>query len=370
MNLKPGHAGAENLCTMLDPGTDIAMPWPMALAVVLGCIALAVSFTRAWARRLRRRLRQRAQDLVRDLASYVGGRLTRHELRATAGDADSGTFWSALEPFAAALPRAEWLLLSKALAKNPHVVAEHRALRDDSPWRGELAARRLALVRSQGSRRVLRRAMVAGPELLSYACARALARYGDLRSLQWLLAHPDRLRRRSVKQWIALFELFGPAAFPQLMEGLRTLQGHPRIERAMMEALGGIGDLAATAELEKRLAAETVDMRVSAARALGRLRAVHSVSGLLGALRDPAWQVRAQAAWALGRTRAPLAAYNLAGRLTDESWWVRRHAAYALAELGEDGRTALDHAARTSDDRYARDIAQEVLAGGILGRTA
>jgi HEAT repeat protein len=138
----------------------------------------------------------------------------------------------------------------------------------------------------------------------------------------------------------------------------------------MVEALGGFGDLAATAELEKRLTADSVDMRVSAARALGRLRAAHCVSGLLSALKDPAWQVRAQAAWALGRARAPLAAYGLAGRLADESWWVRRHAAYALAELGEEGLAALDHASRTSDDRYARDIAQEVLSGGILHRSA
>lgn len=356
---------------MLDPGTDIAMPWAMAFAVILGCITLAVYFARAYARRQRRQLRQRARELARDFASYVDARLTIHELRETVGDVDAGTFWSALEPFALRLPRAEWLRLSRALAKNAHVRLEHRALRDDSPWRGELAARRLALVRSQASRRALRRALVAGPEMLSYSCARALARYGDLRALQWLLEHPDRLPRRSTKQWLALFEAFGPGAFPHLMEGLQRVGAdHPRIERAIVEGLGRIGDLAATAAIEKRLTAEAVEMRVAAARALGRMRAVTSVTGLIGALKDPAWQVRAQAAWALGRARAPLAVYPLAGRLTDTAWWVRRHAAYALAELGEEGIAALDHAARTSEDRYARDIASEVLGGGLVKRPA
>jgi len=356
---------------MLDPGTDIAMPWAMAFAVVLGCVTLAVYLARAYARRERRRLRQRAQDLARDFASFVDGRLGVHELREAVADADAGTFWSALEPFAVRLPRPEWLRLSKALARNAHVAMEHRALRDDSPWRGELAARRLALVRSQASRRVLRRALVAGPELLSYAAARALARYGDLRALQWLLEHPDRLRRRSAKQWMTLFEAFGPAAFTSLMDALQRLETEqPRIERAILEALGRIGDLAATAAIEKRLGAEAVDMRVAAARALGRMRAVHCVSGLIATLKDPAWQVRAQAAWALGRARAPLAVYPLSGRLTDSSWWVRRHAAYALGELGEEGIAALDHAARHSDDRYARDIAKEVLAGGLVKRRA
>jgi len=355
---------------MLDPGTDITMPWPMAFAVILGCITLAVYFARAWARRQRRRLRQKAQDLARDFASYVDGRITVHELRETVGDAESGTFWSALEPFASSLPRPEWLRLSKALAKNVHITAEQRALRDDSPWRGELAARRLALVRAQASRRALRKAMVGGPESLSHACARAMARFGDLRALEWLLAHPERLRRRSVKQWLALFEAFGPTAFGPLMDALPRCDDHPRIERAIMEALGQIGDLAAAAEIERRLTADAVDTRVAAARALGRMRAVHSVSGLQTALKDPAWQVRAQAAWALGRTRASLAVYALTGRLTDEAWWVRRHAAYALAQMGEEGIAALEHARTSSTDRYARDMAQEVLSAGRLRRSA
>jgi HEAT repeat protein len=355
---------------MLDPGSEITMPWPMAFAVILGCVTLAVYFARAYARRQRRRMRQRAQEFARTLAAYLDGKLTLQELRECAGDADTGTFWSALEPFAARMPRPEWLRLSKALAKIHHLAREQRALSDDSPWRGELAARRLSLVRAQTSRRALRKALVGGPELLSYACARALARYGDLRALEWLLAHPDRLRRRSAKQWLALLEAFGPQAFACLIENLPHLRDTQPVERAAIEALGRIGDVSAAAAIEKRLTADSVEVRVSAARALGRMRAAHCVSGLIAALRDATWQVRAQAAWALGRAQTPVAVYALTSRLTDEAWWVRRHAAYALAQLGEDGHTALAHAVQTSDDRYARDIAQEVLSGGILKRSA
>jgi hypothetical protein len=355
---------------MLDPGTEIIMPWGTALAVILGCAALAAFFARAWARRERRRMRQKAADLARDMAAFVDGQRTAHELREAAGDADARTFWSALEPFATRLPRPEWLQLSRALARDRHVEAEARALADDSPWRAELAARRLALVRSAAARRAMRRALAAGPELVSFACARALARYGDLRALGWLLAHPARLRRRSTRQWLALFEAFGAEAFPLLLASLRQVRDQTRLERALIEALGRIGDLSATAEIEKRLVSESVELRVSAARALGTMRAVHCVTGLLAALKDPAWQVRAQAAWALGRAQAPLAIYALAGRLSDASWWVRRHSAYALAELGEDGLAALAHAARTSDDPYARDIALEVLSGGGARRGA
>jgi HEAT repeat protein len=355
---------------MLDPGSELALPWPMAFAVLLGSVTLAVFFARAYARRERRQVRQRARDLQRDIAAYLDGRLGAHALREALADVDPGVFWSAIEAFAARLPRVEWLHFSKGLEKAPQLRAERRALHDDSPWRGELAARRLALVRSRASRTALRRAMVAGPELLSFACARALARYGDRRALRWLLDHPERLDRRSAKQWTALLGGFGPTAFPLLLAGLDHVKDRPALERAMVEALGQIGDPAAAAAIERRLAHGDMDMRVSAARALGRLRAVAFASGLIAALKDEAWQVRAQAAWALGQARAPIAVYALTSRLADRSWWVRRHAAYALAEFGEEGLAALNHAAQHSEDRYARDIAAEVLAGGMQQRVA
>lgn len=350
---------------MLDPGSELTLPWPMAFAVVLGCVTLAVYFSRAYARRERRRVRQRAHDLQRDLTAFVDGRLTRRELREAVDDVDSGVFWSAVEPFAAALPRPEWITLSRGLDRCPHLQIEQRALRDDSPWRGELAARRLGLVRTRPARSALRRALVAGTELLAFACARSLARYGDLRTLEWLLRHPGRLQRRTLKHWTGLLTAFGPAAYPQLAAGLDGAKDSLVLERAIVETLGHIGDLAAAAPIEKRLAHDDMGMRVSAARALGRLRSVQSATGLLQALKDDTWQVRAQAAWALGRARAPIAVYPLTGRLSDASWWVRRHSAYALAEMGEEGLAALRHAAAKSDDRYARDIAAEVLSGGV-----
>jgi HEAT repeat protein len=100
-------------------------------------------------------------------------------------------------------------------------------------------------------------------------------------------------------------------------------------------------------------------------RALGRLQAIESGMALLGALEDEAWQVRAQAARALGEIRATVAIAALSSRLTDSSWWVRHHAAYALQSLGHEGQAALRRIASSSDDAYARDMANEALAGGF-----
>src|SRR5262249_28811655 len=107
-----------------------------------------------------------------------------------------------------------------------------------------------------------------------------------------------------------------------------------------------------------------------AARALGRMRAAGSSSALVSALGDGAWPVRAQAAKALGMIGATNAVGALGTCLTDPVWWVRRHAAYALGGLGEGGQSALREIAARSDDRYAREMAQEVLSGGFHQRRA
>ena len=56
--------------------------------------------------------------------------------------------------------------------------------------------------------------------------------------------------------------------------------------------------------------------------------------------------------------------------MTDRSWWVRHHAAYALMELGDDGQAALRAIMATSNDPYARDMAQEALHGEMKRLTA
>ena len=344
---------------------SLILPWPMALAVILAFVSLAVYYTRAHARRLRRRIRQQARDLAREFTLYLDDKISAADLREASEDADPGSFWGALEPLAFKLPRQDWIKLSKALDRNRHSSDEKRALRDDSPWRAELATRRLSLLASPTSRKALRKALVSGPELVSFSAARALARYRDRRALAWLMEHPETLKRRSTRQWTTLLRLFGTGAYEQLVEGLDRIEDNPTLERALVEALGHVGDLAAASRIERRLQDSDMNMRAAASRALGRMRAIQCATSLLGALKDEQWEVRAQAAWALGRCRAPIAVYSLTTKLTDSSWWVRRHSAYALAEMGDDGREALLNVSENSTDRYARDMAQEALADGI-----
>lgn len=342
----------------------------LGAAVVFAVITVAFAVVRAAERRGRALARARSRGLATLFQAFLDGRVRAERVRAAVDRRGAAALWSALEPLAHRLERGQWGRLSEALAGNPHERAERRALREESPWRRELAARRLGLLVSPAARRALRRALARGPEPVSATAARSLGRYRDRAALGWILRHPQCLAHRTPRTRVAILAGFGRGALPRLARALRDGSPDAALERALTEVLGLGRHLPAAPDLERRLSAPDLERRVAAARALGRMRASQCGSALMAALRDEAWQVRAQAAWALGRTRVGLAVRVLAERLTDRSWWVRHHAAYALGELGEEGRAVLRQVASASPDPYARDIAREVLDGGFRARIA
>jgi len=345
---------------------DLTLPIPMAIAIVVGSMVIAGFVVRSIDRGRRRDLRRESQDLGRLLAAVLADRVAADDLRGAVDRVTAGTFWTALERVSLRLRYVSWLRLSRALEGNSHSRAERNALRDDSPWRRVLAARRLGLLRSERSRRALRRALVRGPEMVTIAAAASLARARDRGALRWLLSHPECLARRSPASLVGVLRAFGHAALPDLSAALAHGLDSHRLERAVIETLGLGGHHAARAALEERLTSGDLDLRVAAVRALGRIRSIESSTALLACLKDEAWQVRAQAARALGQVGAVIAVPVLATRVTDPSWWVRRHAAYALHELGHEGQTALRRVAETSSDTYAREMAREALEGGFV----
>lgn len=355
---------------MPSPLTSLATPWPAAIAIVLATIGLSSYAVRAHGRRLRRHGRRRHRALARAFHRFLDREESAARIMRAAEGADEGTYWTALETLSMGLKRGRWLRLSRALARSRHAAAERRALADDSPWRRALAARRLSLLRSRVSWRALRRALVRGPEMVTFAAAAALARYRDRGALRWLLTHEGALAHRHRNALVALLRAFGRPGLPVLERALERGIVDKRVELAVVDTLGLGGFSEAREALEHRLAVGDLDLRAASARALGLLRAVECTTSLIAALRDEAWQVRAQAARALGRVGAPLAVHALAARLTDPSWWVRHHTAYALKEMGEDGQVALRQVVASSPDPYARDMAHEALTGEARRHTA
>lgn len=354
---------------LADPRSS-AISQLVSVAIVLSAVVAALYAARVLGRQRRRRERQEWQSIARELRHHLRGSSSAERLARIAARAESGVFWTALERFALRARSSALRRLAAVLDRSPHVRLERQRLRDDSPWRRELAARRLGLLPSRRSCRALRRALVHGPEPVTLAAARALARHRDRASLRWWLRHPEALARRSRRALRELLEAFGHRGLPEIAAALESGIPHATLELAAIDVLGLGGYRGARDRFERLLVDGATERRIAAARALGELRAAECASALLVALRDEAWQVRAQAARALGRAGTPVAVTALAARLTDPSWWVRRHAAYALLEMGEAGRSALRHVVATTDDRYARDMAREALDGGIGRLTA
>jgi HEAT repeat protein len=83
-------------------------------------------------------------------------------------------------------------------------------------------------------------------------------------------------------------------------------------------------------------------------------------------LRHPRWHIRVQAASALGRLGAPGDEILLARLLSDEQWWVRYRAAQALASLPFLGAEDMRRIQAGQDDRFARDMLDQVIAEASL----
>jgi HEAT repeat protein len=343
------------------------VPAPLGiLLLVLATIGSATTMlwlaSRASKRSAREASRSRTAELLRVLTGRVAGHVPLASLRVAAREAAATQFWSAMETIAATLRRRERIELARTLVRNRHVLEERRALRTgETDARRELAARRLAMLPSQRHRPALRAALVRGPEPVRLAAARALASLRDQATLRWLCAHPGSLEGRPLPMLSGLLRAFGPGARASLIAELDRGITVPRFECAVLDVLGVTRCRSARERIETRLASHAIDVRVAAARALGRLEMGESIPGLMLALADPAWPVRAQAAQALGRLRAAPAVDALAEHVADPAWWVRRHAAHALAAIGPEGRDALCELVVRSADPYAREMAREAL---------
>jgi HEAT repeat protein len=328
--LKRSRRGAEN---HMMQGFLSLLAAVSAAILFFGLIAGALWLGRTRSRGDRQRAREQIAALIRVWREQSGPAGSAHAIRRQARAADEVAFWGALETLSFELDARAMRRLSNAVADLRHHRRERRALRDESPWRRELAARRLGLIHSPSSRRSLRDALEQGPELVAYTAAQSLARQRDARTLRWILDHPSYFASRAPRARTALLRAFGPGATALLAERLESGIGDQALERSVIERLGAAGHQPSGAAILRRLDSPTTDLRVAAARALGRLRLAEAAPALIRALTDDSWEVRAQAARSLGSLGDATAIRPLGGLLEDPEWWVRHHAAQSLAAL-------------------------------------
>jgi hypothetical protein len=164
------------------------------------------------------------------------------------------------------------------------------------------------------------------------------------------------------EQW-ALSHVAGilqPAAGPVARELAALL---PRLDAARLPRALRIAEALRVSlpagVLGAALRSESVPVLVAALRGVLQPDTIDDVRALL-AHHD--WQVRVQAARALGRIGERADAQQLLALLADPQWWVRYRAAQALVDLPALSRQDCESMCAALTDRFAADMLAQVLA--------
>ena len=143
-----------------------------------------------------------------------------------------------------------------------------------------------------------------------------------------------------------------------VLAGMLPRLGPARLPRALRIAEALRVELPAEA-LAAALASTDIAIVTAALRSVNSPLLQEPVRALLA---HEDWQVRVQAAKALGRIGQPPDVARLTALLADREWWVRYRAAQALVELPWLKRADLEALRASLEDRYAADMLAQVIA--------
>lgn len=180
------------------------------------------------------------------------------------------------------------------------------------------------------------------------------------------LLEGSRLPAGVVEEALLLLEDAAPAV---LLRIIVRPEAAPASVKAALDAAGRLKLLTFGEEVARFVDHPDAEVRAAALRALARLGYVpqEAEAGVVSALADEVEFVRihgARAATLLPEGAALPALREAAG---DPSWWVRRAAAESLAAMRGPGVAELRRVADDHPDRFAREMAQQVLRdAGLL----
>lgn len=189
--------------------------------------------------------------------------------------------------------------------------------------------------------------------------ARALGRVGDKDAVNPLSAAVVSNRSLPMRDVASALVLLEPDATPAIVAAAEGPEA--RVRSLAAEVLGLRGAVEAGDLLGALLTADpATEVRIRAARALGRIGVRSAVVPLVAALESSSPELRAVAARALGQIGAPDAVAPLLRCLTDPWHRVRSNAAESLATLGPPGLAALNGVVEADDP--GAGYAEQVLA--------
>ncbi|MEG0261144.1 MAG: HEAT repeat domain-containing protein, partial [Lysinibacillus sp.] len=115
--------------------------------------------------------------------------------------------------------------------------------------------------------------------------------------------------------------------------------------------------------LEELLSSSNSELRVRALKSLTKIGAFHDFGKYKEFVQSEVWEERLMFAKMLVNVQEPIARPYLEKLIEDDTWWVRKQAATTLSNI-KNGAQSLEHIIKFSNDRYAVDMAKELLGEG------
>jgi hypothetical protein len=344
---------------------------PVMIAVVMAVILLVLTLSLSlYVLYFRWRTQKREEHEQRQLAKwkpllfgYLGEEIAAPKLIAEIPRGDVELFASSLLDLLHDIEGADLEKLRRLLDDLGITRLYLERLFSEDRWQRIYAAYFLGLVREAAAVARLRIGLEHRDELVSLACAQALAKMQRPEDVLPLLDLLAGLRDLSDDTACEILLDLGPNAADRFLVILSEHDLSPRKQRLLAQLLGFLGHLPAAPALIQFLnTTEDEPLRTRAIEALGRLSSLESVVALEQYLAHGEVDVRQAAAAALGSIGDDAAVKSLAGALNDEDSHVRYAAASSLVRLGHAGREALTTLAAEPRRGHDVEISRQVLA--------
>ena len=222
-----------------------------------------------------------------------------------------------------------------------------------------IAATALGYLRAQSAWDPLTRLTREPSSILSFTAAQALLRIAPDAALDLLAADLAGRDDWSLARIGGLFKELGPDA---ITPGLaRIIASHPGRGAHRIVKLARFGQRQRMGAAVREWLRTSDDAEVLAS-ALDYVESADDLPTVRGAARHGDWRVRMSAARALGRVGARPELAVLLELLRDREWWVRYHAAHALTALHGMTPAEVETLQREAPDRFAADMLGQALA--------
>ena len=132
---------------------------------------------------------------------------------------------------------------------------------------------------------------------------------------------------------------------------------------ALIDILGSKQDMKYLDFLESQLISEHPEIRIRTLKAIHSIGVVTEIEKYLDFVKSPFWEERLMMAKLLVNLPLNETVQHLRVLLEDESFWVRSQAARTIAK-DKDGVDYLKNFSKTTDDKYAMEMANEILVNG------